>query len=152
MAYQSIERLLSRRGEKVAAFLTVENAVGISVLAGPFLVVGDAPLLLRAGMAILAAVLGFLVTTETDGMMFCERVLWRVRGEARLLARGRTLAPDDLPGTRTVTSGHRAVAHNGIIRKSRYRRGPAGALVRPRRDAHVATVAFPEVHHADRPA
>lgn len=127
MAYESVERLLSRRGEKVAAFMTVENAVGMAVLAGPFFALGDLPLLLRALAILLAAVLGFLITAETNGMMFCERVLWRLRGEARLLVRGRTLKPDDLPGTRTLAHGHRAVAHNGIVKKSRRVRAPSAA-------------------------
>lgn len=135
MAYESIERLLSRRGEKIAAFLTVENAVGIAVLAGPFFVIGGIPLLPRALIIALAAALGVLATLETDGMLFCERLLWRARGEFRLLLRGRRLAPDDLPGTRAAILGHRAVAHTGAVRKSR-RRAPSAL----------------EAHNADRAA
>jgi hypothetical protein len=134
MAYETIERLLSRRGEKVAAFLTVENAVGMAAAAGPLFVIGELPLLLRAAAVALAAMLGFLATMETDGMMFCERVLWRTRGQARLLLRGRTLTPDDLPGTRSGAHGHRAVARDGIVRKSR--RGRADSLA-PAARLHV---------------
>jgi hypothetical protein len=164
MAYESIERLLSRRGEKVAAFMTVENAVGMAVLAGPFFVVGDLPILMRAVVIALAAVLGFLITTETEGMVFCERVLWRVRGELRLLVRGRTLTPDDLPGTRTFSHGHRAVAHGGIVRKSRRGRSPAApiavarsaqvqvSVVRRRESPHPTLSLLSEVPHVDRPA
>lgn len=126
MAYESIERLLSRRGEKIAAFLTVENAVGVAALAGPFFVIGGIALLPRAIIIVLAAALGVAITLETDGMLFCERLLWRARGECRLLLRGRTLSPEDLPGTRAAVAGHRAVAHAGAVRKSR-RRGAAPA-------------------------
>lgn len=129
MAYESIERLLSRRGEKVAAFVTVENAVGMAVVAGPLFAVGDLPLLLRAVAIGLAAALGFLITMETEGMMFCERVLWRARGQVRLGLRGRTLAPDDLPGTRSVAHGHRAVARDGIVRKARRNRADSAVPV-----------------------
>ncbi len=122
MPYQMIEQLRSRRGEKVAAFMTVENAVGMSVLAGPFFVMNELPILARVVLIVFSATLGYLITQESRGMMLCERVLWRLRGEFRLLLRGRTLAPSDLAGTRRVAVEHRAVARGGIVQKSRQHR------------------------------
>jgi hypothetical protein len=163
MAYETIERLLSRRGEKVAAFLTVENAVGIAVCAGPIFAIGEMPLALRAVAVALGAALGVLITLETGGMMLCERVLWRLRGEARLLIRGRALSPDDLPGTRSVAHSHRAVGHGGIVRKSRRQRAEAGVAVRARalapqpaalvrEQAIQPVLPRSEAQHADHPA
>lgn len=122
MPYQMIEQLRSRRGEKVAAFMTAENAVGMGVLAGPFFVMNELPLLARIVLIVFGATLGYLITQESRGMMFCERVLWRLRGEFRLLLRGRTLTPADLSGTRRSTTLHRAVARGGIVQKSRQHR------------------------------
>lgn len=120
MPYQTIERLLSRRGEKVALMLTVENVAGIAALGGPvFMLAEGQPILLRAAAVLAAAVLGVLVTVETRGMIFYERVVWRARGQVRLLLKGRTVAPDDLPGTSAIARGHRAVARDGIVRKAR---------------------------------
>ncbi len=141
MAYESIERLLSRRGEKIAAFLTVENAVGIAVLAGPFFVAGGIPLLLRAVLIGLAALLGVLITLETAGMLFCARLLGGARGQVRLLLRGRALTPDDLPGTRAAVHGHRAVSHNGAVRKSLRQRPAATATLPARPGRRLATAA-----------
>lgn len=117
-----IEQLRSRRGEKVAPFVTAENVVGMSVLAGPFFVMNELPILARIVLIVFGATLGYLITQESRGMMLCERVLWRIRGEFRLLLRGRTLAPSDLSGTRPSVIQHRAVARGGIVQKSRQHR------------------------------
>lgn len=103
------------------------------MLAGPFFVAGGIPLLLRAVLIGLAALLGVLITLETDGMpSSCQRLLWRARGQVRLLLRGRALTPDDLPGTRAAIYGHRAVSRNGAVRKS-LRQRPATTATLPAR-------------------
>lgn len=122
MPYLNIEKLRSRRGEKVGPFITVENAIGMGLFAGPFFLMNDLHIVLRAILVILGVIVGVLVTQESRGMIFCERVLWRLRGQFRQLVRGNLITPSDLPGTRTMTMQHRAVARGGIVRKSRHQR------------------------------
>lgn len=155
MAYEMITRIRSRRGEKVAPFATVENAVGMALLGGPFFVLGELSLFVRIPLVVLGVVLGYLITQDLNGMMLCERVFWRLRGEANLLLIGRTITPDDLPGTRRTHIAHRAVARGGVVRKSRRERTPAvrtvtaqGPIIRRR----VEHEQISEPSHADHPA
>lgn len=139
MPYQMIEQLRSRRGEKVAPFATAENVVGMSVLAGPFFIMNELPMLVRIVLILFGATLGYLITQESRGMMFCERVLWRLRGEFRLLLRGRTLAPSDLAGTRRAVIQHRAVARGGIVQKSRQHKVATLSTAVIQKRAHIVS-------------
>ncbi|MBC8163003.1 MAG: hypothetical protein H7Z42_17485 [Roseiflexaceae bacterium] len=151
MSYDHIEQLLSRRGEKVAAFLTVENAVGMAVFGLPFFLIDQMPMLVRAAAIVLGSILGFLLTNDTQGMMFCERMLWRVRGLLRPLMQGSTLAPEQLPGVRTATTLHRAVRRDEAVRKSRRHRAAAGPVAEHIVRRRAAAPAR-EVAHADSSA
>lgn len=99
MPYHPISTL-SRRGEKIAPFLSIQNTIGMVVLAGPiWLIVAPAPGLLRFVAVIVGAGVGYLVTLDVRGMSLYERLLWVARGQVRILVRGRTITPADLPGT-----------------------------------------------------
>lgn len=101
MPYQTIEQLGNRGYEKISQFLTVQNLFGIAacVLPGLAIIEAVSSLVMRAIILILLAALGYLLTTEMDGMAPYQRLLWRLRGFSRAFLRGRTLAPEDLPGT-----------------------------------------------------
>src|SRR6185503_18890851 len=103
MGYETTERFTSRRGEKFALGITVENLAGMGGFGMLALMLGGsfAPPL-RFGIALLAAVLGFLLTHERVGMLVIERAIWRLRGQTRIWLSGTTISPDDLPGTRSV--------------------------------------------------
>lgn len=125
--YQHIEHLLTRRGEKVAMFLTIEHMVGGGILAGAtMLVTGEIHLLVRIVIGLAAFALGMVITTEMDGMALYERVFWRVRGLVRQTMRGRVLTAEQLAGVQT-RSDHRAVREGGIARKVRQRAATTSA-------------------------
>ena len=101
MAYQSIEQITSRGYEKVTMFLTVQQVFGLlSTLLPGAVFMGALPDIggLRTIFMIVLALLGYVSATEMNGMAPYERILWQVRGFTRMLLRGRTIAPDDLPG------------------------------------------------------
>jgi hypothetical protein len=99
MAYEQIEQISARKGEKVAAFLTIENAAGLIVTALPaYLLSGGLPFLLRAIVLVAAAALGVLATLEIGGLALYERLLWRGRGVLRTRFRGRRLTPEQFVG------------------------------------------------------
>lgn len=98
MPYTPINNL-SRRGEKIAPFLTVQNVIGLIVgLVPTWLALAAAPPLIRTGAALLAALIGYAVTLEWQGLSVAERLLWLIRGAIRSALRGgRPIEPSELP-------------------------------------------------------
>ena len=138
MSYPVTERFTSRRGEKFALGITVENLAGMAGFGMLALMLGGslAPPL-RFAIALFAAVLGFLLTHERAGMLVIERFVWRLRGQTRTWLSGPTISPDALPGTRSVAKGQRVVRRDGLVRKSRRHAGETvlsrrSRVVRPR--------------------
>ena len=119
MAYQTIEQLLSRRGEKVAMLLTIENMIGGGLCAAlVYFGTNGVGLIARGFLMLLAFALGVALTVETDGMAIYERVYWRIRGQVRLRIQGSALNGDSLPGIQ-IRTDHRAIRIGGIVRKAR---------------------------------
>lgn len=133
MPYQPLTNIFARREEKVMRFLTFEQfAVGI-VFVGPALAVGRTlPFLLAVPLFLAAVALTFAITLKHRGLAMHERLLWRVRGEIRLLVRGRTIGPEDLTGTRRYSGDARATRRGGAVRVARRRDEPARPRVRLR--------------------
>ena len=100
MSYRTIEQITSRGYEKVASFLTqlqfFGTALGVLVGGGLMTVIHNA--ILSTTLLVLLAALGYLLTTEMDGMAPYERLVWRLRGLVRGTLQGRIITPDDLPG------------------------------------------------------
>lgn len=115
MPYQTIEQLGDRGYEKISMFLTVQNLFGIAacVLPGLALIEVVSNLVMRTIILVLLATFGYLLTTEMNGMAPYQRVLWRLRGTSRGLLRGRTLAPEHLPGT--APQSHISIDWSGSI-------------------------------------
>lgn len=136
MPYIPIKNL-SRRGEKVAPFLSVQNITGMVVVAGPiWLLTLAAPDLLRFGLVVSAALLGYLVTLDLRGMSLAERLLWRARGQIRSAVRGRTIAPADLPGMASTQVHILATPRDGPFQMHQ-----SAPLPAPRAHATVAKLA-----------
>jgi hypothetical protein len=69
MSYRMLEELQSRKKEKVAMFLTFENIIGLILLGFPIFVGSAAlPLLLRVPVVAGAALLGVLLTLDSQGL------------------------------------------------------------------------------------
>lgn len=136
MPYQPLTSIFARREEKVMRFLTFEQfAVGI-VFVGPALAVGRTlPLLLALPLFVAAVALTFAITLKHRGLAMHERLLWRLRGEIRLLVRGRTIGPEDLAGTRRYSGDVRATRRGGAVRVARRRDEPSRPRVRLRTPA-----------------
>ena len=84
MAYEQLEEIRGRKGEKIVLFLTVENLVGVVCLALPvYLATTSAPFLVRLVLLALAGVLGYVATVEIGGLALYARVSWLVRGWLR---------------------------------------------------------------------
>src|SRR5688500_16942950 len=99
MPYQHIEQITERKGEKIAMFLTLENATGMIITAMPvYIVTGAMPFVLRVMLMAAAATLGIVATLDIGGMPLYERVLWRVRGVLRQRVNGRRITPEQLVG------------------------------------------------------
>jgi hypothetical protein len=97
MPYQPISNM-SRRGEKLAPFLTTQNVLGMIVLAVPaYVLASPLPPALRVAVTLLMATLAYVSTNESRGMAPYERVLWRLRGRVRTLMRGAIVSPTALP-------------------------------------------------------
>jgi hypothetical protein len=115
MPYRTIENM-TRRGEKIAPFLTVENLVGLMIS-------GTIGYVLKAGLegiwqfVLLAGCmgLGYLATMEIQGMARYQRVLYRLRGSMVSLARGRVITPTDLPGNASQTNST-VMQRDGLVR------------------------------------
>lgn len=123
MPYQHIEQITERKGEKIALFLTAENAAGLMLAALPvYLITGGLPFWLRAVALGLAAILGVVATLDIGGLALYERVVWRVRGLIRQRVSGRTVRPEQLAGATPATRRERALRAGGpiqIVRRAR---------------------------------
>src|SRR5437773_11826301 len=81
MPHDMIDEIQSRKGEKVALFLTFENAAGLILAVLPaFLLSGALPWWLRILIVLAAGAVGVLATLEVGGLAFYERVTWAIRG------------------------------------------------------------------------
>jgi hypothetical protein len=158
MAYDHIEQITERRGEKVALFLTIENATGIIVCAMPiYIATGTMPFGLRIALIGVAAALGLVLTLDIGGLPLYARLLWRVRGLLRMHINGRRITPEQLSGTATILRPHRAIRAGGPIRMLARQHPLAGPRWRQTSQA-VAPVPVPatpipdcseEASHAD---
>jgi hypothetical protein len=124
MPYRMLEEFQSRRKEKVAAFLTFENIVGLILVAFPFFV-GSAglPLLIRAPLVLGAALFGVFVTLEIGGLSLYEKLIWRGRGLIRLRTRGDVITPEDLTGAARSDDQERPLPLDGPIQIATRERG-----------------------------
>jgi hypothetical protein len=119
MPYEHIEEILSRKSEKIALFLTVENAIGLIVAALPaYLLSQGLPFVLRILVVGAAALLGIVATLDVGGLTLFERIVWRVRGMLRMRVSGDTITPDQLSGGSSVRR-ERPLAVDGPIRLRR---------------------------------
>jgi hypothetical protein len=99
MPYQHIEEIQTRKGEKIALFLTIENAMGLILAAFPAYLISIAmPFVLRILIVGAAALLGVLATLDVGGMAFYERLAWRVRGYLRQQLASAIITPEQLAG------------------------------------------------------
>ncbi len=125
MPYDQLEEIGARRHEKVALYLTFENAVGLIAGALPaYVALASAPGLLRIVLTVLGGIVGVIMTLDVAGMPISARLLWRVRGVIRLRTRSTLITPADLAGTPLpVSTGHaRALRVGGSIQLAQ---GPA---------------------------
>lgn len=101
MPYTPITNL-SRRGEKIAPFVTMQNLGGVLAFGlVPWLLLASAPPLVRLVIALVGGVLGYILTLEVNGLSLVERFYWRMVGEVQALMVKRTISPQDMPGTVT---------------------------------------------------
>jgi hypothetical protein len=145
MPYDHLEEIQSRKGEKIAMFLTLENAFGLILLAFPaYLISAGMPFVLRVLIVVAAAALGVAATLDLGGLTLYERVIWSVRGAFRRRLQGDRITPAQLVGAAVVAHADRPLPRGGPVRR---RRLPAAlALIRPVAqpvpvDAIVATTA-----------
>jgi hypothetical protein len=116
MPYQHIEEILSRKGEKIAMFLTIENSVGLILAAFPFYLLSAAmPLLLRVAIVVAAGACGVIATLDVGGMALYERLLWRARGELRRRINRTVITPEHLVGQPTSLRRERPLAVGGPV-------------------------------------
>lgn len=146
MPYQHIEEIQSRKGEKIAMFLTVENAVGLVLGALPaYLISTTIPMVLRIVIIGAAGLLGVIATLDVGGMSLAGRVAWRARGMLRLRFGSATIAPEQLTGGAAVRRD-RPLAVGGPVQLKRlagstYRvqrpvQRPVSAVMTEESDAH----------------
>ena len=117
MSHEMIDEIQSRKGEKVALFLTFENAAGLILGVLPaFILSGALPWWLRILIVLAAGAVGVLATLEVGGLAFYERVTWAVRGAIAQRAAGNRITPEQLIGARVVGRRDRALPVDGPIR------------------------------------
>lgn len=157
MSYRTIEQITSRGYEKVASFLTqlqfFGTALGVLVGAGLMTVIHHA--ILSTTLLVLLAALGYLLTTEMDGMAPYERLVWRLRGLTRGALQGRVITPDDLPGV-VVNTYNVPISWDGSIVQlasdPTLETPTTPTLARPRSTSGTASTVSPvstkEPHHA----
>lgn len=144
MPYQHIEEIQSRKGEKIAMFLTIENAVGLVLGALPAYLISTAmPLILRIVIVGAASLLGVIATLDVGGMSLAGRIAWRVRGALRLRFGSATIAPEQLTGGAAVRRD-RPLAVGGPV-QLRDAIHPAYRVQRPDRQS-IAPVINEESH------
>jgi hypothetical protein len=148
MPYQQLPQINDRKSEKLAVFLTVENMVGLALVAGPVFLISDAwPLLLRALAILVAAIVGVTLTVPISGLPLYMQTYWLLRGLVYTRFGDGDITPAQLAGA--VSGSERRVAL------------PLDGLARPQKDAtsivpsstpadHTPTAS--QVAHADRPA
>lgn len=118
MPYDQLEEIQSRRGEKIAMFLTLENAFGLILMAFPaYLVSAGMPFLLRVLIVLAAAALGVAATVEVGGQTSYARLLWTVRGIIRRRLQGDRITPVQLVGAPVVAQVDRPLPRGGPIRR-----------------------------------
>jgi hypothetical protein len=144
MPYQHIEEIQSRRSEKIALFLTVENAAGLIIAALPaYLISAGMPFLLRVLIVGAAALLGVAMTLDVGGLAFYERLMWRARGSLRRRVGSQVLTPDALVGA--VAIRHDRPLRVGGPIQVRHERRPLPLRVVPQpRPRRVDTVPLPD--------
>jgi hypothetical protein len=133
-----IDEIQSRKGEKVALFLTFENAAGLILGVLPaFILSGAMPWWLRILIVLAAGAVGVLATLEVGGLAFYERVTWAVRGTIAKRAEGERITPEQLIGARAVGRRDRALPIDGPIRAVTVRKGiPGHGVRRPHTQVH----------------
>lgn len=150
MPHQMIDEIQSRRGEKVALFLTFENAAGLILGVLPaFVLSGPMPWWLRIPIVLVAGVVGVLATLEVGGLAFYERVAWAVRGSLARRATGGRITPEQLVGARALGQRDRALPIDGPIRAVSVRKGLPGQPTR-RPHAHIRLAPELNGHHSQR--
>lgn len=115
--YRHLERLNSRKQEKVALFLTAENVAGLLVMVLP-VYLGTAIMgspLLRFLLLAAAAVIGIATTLQVNGLAFYERLLWRVRGWVRVKVTGGIIHPSTFTNIPATKRQSRVLRVNGPI-------------------------------------
>jgi hypothetical protein len=128
MPYEHIEQIGDRSEERFALGLGARNVAGLVVSGFPILMVsGNWPIGLRIPALLLALAFGFLATVQIGGLPAYAWPLWWLRGRIRMLAQGRTISPDQLPGIAQTairaplrTAGPIRVARRASVRS----RGP----------------------------
>lgn len=117
MSYHHIEQITERKGEKIALFLTAENAAGMMLVALPvYLISSGMPFWLRLIALATAAALGVVATLDVGGMALYERVIWRARGLIRRRLLGRRITPEMLAGAARPARRERVLRAGGPIR------------------------------------
>ncbi|MFV9505969.1 MAG: hypothetical protein AB4911_15565 [Oscillochloridaceae bacterium umkhey_bin13] len=150
MPYRMLEEFQSRRKEKVAAFLTFENIIGLILVTFPFFVASAGfPLLIRAPLVIGAAGLGILITLDVGGLPLYEQVLWRIRGLLRRRMHGDRLTPEVLSGAAPVDSGERPLPLDGPVQLAHRRPRLPELVVAPALIVAPRRRGEPEGDHAD---
>jgi hypothetical protein len=155
MSHLMIEELQSRKGEKVALFLTMENATGLILGAVPafLLTFRTLPWYLCFLMTVSAGALGFVATLSVGGMAFYERVVWWVRGSLKQRMTSGRITPEEVSGARALGQPQAALALGGAVRLVQRSRQPA--VQRPkatplhRRAVQVVGEQLREEQHAD---
>lgn len=131
MPHEMIDEIQSRKGEKVALFLTFENAAGLILGVLPaFILSSTLPWFLRILIVLAAGAVGVLATLEVGGLAFYERVAWAVRGTIATRAEGERITPEQLIGARVAGRRDRALPLDGPIRAVPMRKGVSGQAVR----------------------
>jgi hypothetical protein len=114
--YRQIEELRERKGEKMVAFLTMENTMGAGAGGITLFILGAAFddlikwLLTGSGLLI-----GLILTLDWGGVALYQRLLWIGRGLLRQWLHGGSISPDTLAGTTVVTHREPALRVGGPI-------------------------------------
>jgi hypothetical protein len=116
MPARIIEELTSRKQEKIATFLTFESIVAVLLVFMPiFMISGSWPILVRIPACAAAAIVGYVLTIEWQGLPLYEQLVWTVRGLFRLRVHGNRITPEDLPGAAPMPDQDRVIAASGPI-------------------------------------
>jgi hypothetical protein len=127
MPHQMIDEIQSRKGEKVALFLTFENAAGLILGVLPAFILSAAmPWWLRILLVLAAGAVGVLATLEVGGLAFYERLVWAVRGSIAARTVGDQITPEQLVGARAGGRRDRALPIDGPVRAVSVRPGVPG--------------------------